>query len=44
MAIGRLVSPSVLGEVVKPPVLRDLATFKGDDRIPMASKYVRGAQ
>jgi hypothetical protein len=43
-AIGRLVSPSVLGEVVKPPVFLDLATFEGEDRIPMALKHVRGAQ
>jgi hypothetical protein len=43
-AIGRLVSQSVLAEVVKPPVLLDLATFEGEVRIPMGSKHVGGAQ
>ncbi len=43
-AIRRLVSPSVLGELVKPPVLLELAMLEGGDRIPMASKDVRGAK
>jgi redox-sensitive bicupin YhaK (pirin superfamily) len=34
--ITRLVSPSDLGEVIKPFVFLDLATFEGNDRIPMA--------
>jgi redox-sensitive bicupin YhaK (pirin superfamily) len=34
--ITRLVSPSDLGEVMKPFVFLDLATFEGNDRIPMA--------
>jgi redox-sensitive bicupin YhaK (pirin superfamily) len=34
--ITRLVSPSDLGEVIKPFVFLDLATFEGDDRIPIA--------
>ena len=40
----RLVSPSLLGELVKPSLFLDLATFERDDRIPMASKHVRGVQ
>jgi redox-sensitive bicupin YhaK (pirin superfamily) len=33
--ITRLVSPSDLGEVMKPFVFLDLAVFEGDDRLPM---------
>jgi redox-sensitive bicupin YhaK (pirin superfamily) len=33
--ITRLMSPSDLGELIKPFVFLDLAVFEGDDRIPM---------
>jgi len=37
--VTRLVSPSDLGEIIKPFVFLDLAAFEGDDRLPIARSW-----